>query len=458
MQNSQEIDQYMQDVAPLLDQLAPNTNLGAAAAPPAMPGVQQPAAPQGAPSPAPAAGNLGAAAAPQGPAPGAAPAPAAAVPGAAPQGASNLGGSAPGQTPGQPGGDGQPPTSFRDLWHGMGHQDQTKYLDQLEKQGVDIDASYKRMSAELGQKPSADLTRNDKGMLLMEFGLSLMANSSGGAYGKDVGGAAGAAGQQTLQMYQQMHGNKVAAQQQYLENEQNLAKGQASAVESNARLHEAVESRQATEDWRASQMQNANLAAHRPIGSPVVGADGTQVQRFEDGSTQVVTDPRTGQPLKADMRMNAAQAPKDLQIENLIDSTQSQLDKINAKKNLSDADKTQVQRLNDKLGRLQNSAGGRQGVQNDRVTAGDYERVHSANMRTLSSLHPDWNEQQLSDSANQMTEGTLGRARTFAGGGNLAPAAPTIPPIQMLKPNVHTRFKNGQVWTIGPDGKPQQVQ
>lgn len=439
MQSSHEIDQYMQDVAPLLDRLAPPQNLAGSVAPPQVPdvnstfGVGQQSPPQG-------GSNL----APQAPQ---------AIPEAGadvqPQGQPLTGGPTP--DGGYKTNDGKK-MSFQDMWKDMTNDEQTQYVDKLEKTGVDVDAAYDKMQQELGQKPSKDLDRNDKAMLIMEFGLSLMKNSSGAAYGGDIGGAAGEAGLQTLSSYRNMKAGKEADQQRYLNNEMSIVKGRQGAHVQDAQLQEAISGRKATEDWRAAQSKNADLAAHRPIGNPTTTADGRMIQRFEDGRTEIVKDPDTGVPLKADMRLRTGEAPRDLQIEDAISVAQDQLDKINAKKDVSLSDKARAGRLQEKIDRLSKGKG-RQ-TPDDRVTASDYEHVHAANMRSLSALHPDWDEGKLSQTATTMTESTLNRAKGYAGGGNLAPLTP---PVQMLKPGVKTRFKNGQVWTLDASGKPVQV-
>lgn len=49
-------------------------------------------------------------------------------------------------------------------------------------------------------------------------------------------------------------------------------------------------------------------------------------------------------------------------------------------------------------------------------------------------------------------------ASAQAAGVTAPPTAGNVPPIATLKPNVVTTFANGQKWTVGPDGKPKQVQ
>jgi len=44
-----------------------------------------------------------------------------------------------------------------------------------------------------------------------------------------------------------------------------------------------------------------------------------------------------------------------------------------------------------------------------------------------------------------------------AGTGTVQRPQPAGPPVHLLKPGVVTAFKNGQAWTLGPNGQPQQV-
>lgn len=105
------------------------------------------------------------------------------------------------------------PASFQQQWERLSADQQKKAVDELEnalKAGnQSIDAAYDEMIAQLGQRPSGKLSRQDKGMLLMEFGLALMANSRPGV---SLGEAVGAAGSQALGSFRNMTRGR---QQQY---------------------------------------------------------------------------------------------------------------------------------------------------------------------------------------------------------------------------------------------------
>lgn len=98
-------------------------------------------------------------------------------------------------------------TSFRDKWAQTSDEQKKQATDDLEKQlkqgNETIDSAYNGLIKQLGERPGPDtkLSREDKGMILMEFGLSLMVNSSGKPYGPNLGAAVGASGLQAMQSH-----------------------------------------------------------------------------------------------------------------------------------------------------------------------------------------------------------------------------------------------------------------
>lgn len=88
--------------------------------------------------------------------------------------------------------------SFRSEWKKMPEKERESQVDDFEqtlkKGNQTIDSAYDTMVQQLGQRPDGKMSKHDKAMMLMEFGLNLMANSAGDAYGKDLGGAIGASG------------------------------------------------------------------------------------------------------------------------------------------------------------------------------------------------------------------------------------------------------------------------
>src|SRR5206468_485653 len=101
----------------------------------------------------------------------AAPTPQNAAPPAGSQGAPQ-----PGASPGAaPGGKG---TSLRDAWYAQSQEVRQQNLDKLQNHlkaaHQTIDSAYDTMMKQLGGRPDASLTKQDKGMLLMEFGMRMM--------------------------------------------------------------------------------------------------------------------------------------------------------------------------------------------------------------------------------------------------------------------------------------------
>lgn len=96
--------------------------------------------------------------------------------------------------------------SFRDAWQQQSKAQRQQQLENfqgmLAKGNQTIDSAYSQMMQKLGTRPQTDLSKSDKGMLLMEFGMKMMRNSASpasGGYGGNVGAAAGAAGADTMQ-------------------------------------------------------------------------------------------------------------------------------------------------------------------------------------------------------------------------------------------------------------------
>jgi hypothetical protein len=133
---------------------------------------------------------------------------------------------APGAQPGTQGGD-QKGYSFRDMWNEQTQATRQKYLtqlqDHLKQTNQSIDSAYKAMMDQLGGRPSTKLSRSDKGMLLMEFGLRMMEHSQG-KYGQTngLGGVVGQSGVETMQSTRGLMAQKQQQQQRYDQMQQQL--------------------------------------------------------------------------------------------------------------------------------------------------------------------------------------------------------------------------------------------
>ena len=118
--------------------------------------------------------------------------------------------------------------SFRDLFNGQPKDVRQKYVQQLQdhlKQADQtIDSAYKDMMDKMGGRPDKSLSKEQKGMLLMEFGLRLMEHSRG-QYGQtnQLGGAVGQAGTETMQSAKGMIASNTQNQQRYDQMQQQLA-------------------------------------------------------------------------------------------------------------------------------------------------------------------------------------------------------------------------------------------
>jgi hypothetical protein len=180
--------------------------------------------------------------------------------------------------------------TFRDVFKEAPAQVRQAEVGKLEQTlaeaGVTIDEAYDNMMAQLGTRPTDKLSREEKAMLLMEFGLNLMANSSGQAYGGDIGGAIGAAGITTLRSYRDMKAAKQADIRAYDRSALEIEAGRAKAK--GALADSAIDA----------------IAKEREAGikGEITTKDGKMYLYRSDGSLMLMRDPETGEPLKADQR------------------------------------------------------------------------------------------------------------------------------------------------------------
>lgn len=119
-------------------------------------------------------------------------------------------------------GDGMDDDSFQSHFMRQPEKEQASQIDELEQKVGSIDRAYQQMSQQLGQRPSTKLSRKEKGMLIMEFGLQLMSQSAAGAHGGDFGGAVGDAGLNTLKSYRNQKAGKQKQADQWDQDQINL--------------------------------------------------------------------------------------------------------------------------------------------------------------------------------------------------------------------------------------------
>jgi hypothetical protein len=206
-----------------------------------------------------------------------------------PEGGDDMGG--PMASPMEQGGSAQPGSAmgkkgegytFRKMYGDAPPAVKTREVDKLEealKKGNEtIDSAYDQLVKQLGTRPEKrkKLTRDEKGMLLMEFGLNVLANNKKGFAG------IGAAGAQSLKSYQQ---TAMGPRQDY-----------------DATLG-AIEGARAKDKTKlATESALAGIKAREPAAGKLpgrfTGDDGNVYFYDQDGKVQPALDD-AGKPIKA---------------------------------------------------------------------------------------------------------------------------------------------------------------
>src|SRR5256885_5592934 len=186
-----------------------------------------------------------------------------------PQAAPVQPGASPGAAPGATGAQ-QQGQSFRDVWNSQDKDTRQQYLDKLQNHlkaaNESIDSAYNTMMKQLGGRPDTSLSKQEKGMLLMEFGMRMMEHSSGRAgYGRDTGAAAGAAGVETLGSMRGLQQQKLGRQEYYdkLQQQLTIARG---------KEHAQLAARSALEEGRDVRAFRAHDTALARTGMQQGGA------------------------------------------------------------------------------------------------------------------------------------------------------------------------------------------
>lgn len=195
----------------------------------------------------------------------------------------------------------QPPSALEDGGEGGGYsfrqafkdappdaqkQQVTKLEETLKRGNQTIDSAYDDMVKQLGAPPEKNkkLSREEKGMLLMEFGMAMLANSR-----KGFATAAGEAGSQTLGSYAQM---TQGPGQQYTANR--------AAIE-GARARD--KSKLATQSALESVKTPGGAASRLP--GKFTGEDGYVYFYDESGNAKKALDD-AGKPIKGDVSGGAS--------------------------------------------------------------------------------------------------------------------------------------------------------
>lgn len=193
--------------------------------------------------------------------------------------------------------------SFKAQWQQMPDeqkQQQTDKLEQvLQKGGRTIDSAFDDMVAQLGARPSGKLSRQDKGMLIMELGLSLMAAS---ARTRSLGGAIGAAGLQTLGSFQQKtqgRQQQYDTQKQAINAERTKAKSRLAEEVATGEIRGLQTEAQETARTARSEAQDAARASREAnnVAGTITSEDGSVYGYTRGGKTSALTNEK-GQPIK----------------------------------------------------------------------------------------------------------------------------------------------------------------
>lgn len=182
--------------------------------------------------------------------------------------------------------------SFRDLWQKQSAAQRKEYIDKLQGHldatNQTINSAYDKMMQQLGGRPSTDISKQDKGMLLMEFGMHMMANSRGqqqggaGGLGTNLGANIGQSGLETLQSAKGLKAQKIAGQQAYDKRAQDLAIAHSRDVTSLASRSALEQGR----DLRAAGAQDASIAR---VQEQQQGADTRNTARIGAAAERTAT-------------------------------------------------------------------------------------------------------------------------------------------------------------------------
>jgi len=222
------------------------------------------------------------------------------APAAAPAGPAPAGPAQSGMAPASPVQPGAPApsaegSSFKAKWDQSSQKERddfTEDLDaQLRKGNKTIDTAYDDLVRQMGTRPDEKLSKQEKGMMLMEFGLSLMANSNAKAYGTDTAGAIGAAGSQVLAGHR---ARTLQQQSQYDTRRFDIEKERAGSKSELAK-QTVLEARSEARDDRRAARENSQLAGvvTQPDDTVIGYTKGGQASQLElEGGKKVKAKPK----------------------------------------------------------------------------------------------------------------------------------------------------------------------
>jgi len=180
--------------------------------------------------------------------------------------------------------------SFREHFESQPKATQERDIGALQKAlkagGQTIDSAYDQMVDQLGERPpeSRSLTRREKGLLLMQFGLSLMRASGS----EDLGTALGTAGLHTLSAYAQGKANQRADAEAW---DARRAAIEAKRAQAKSQLGEAAAIEQIRMGADAAREQQRDEADANRISGTITTEDGRVVgysRDIRDGKVKVI--------------------------------------------------------------------------------------------------------------------------------------------------------------------------
>lgn len=183
--------------------------------------------------------------------------------------------------------------AFKEAPESVQKQQMSKLEETLKRGNQTIDSAYDDLVKQLGAPPDKNrkLSRKEKGMLLMEFGLKMLANSK-----KGLATAAGEAGSQTLNSYQDMKEGPV---QQYNQS-RSLIEAARASDKTKLATQSAIEG-----------IKDRGSSASRLPGR-FTGEDGNVYFYDEEGQIQQATD-ASGKPIKAS-KNDSGIRPNDFEV------------------------------------------------------------------------------------------------------------------------------------------------
>lgn len=321
-----------------------------------------------------------------------------------------------------------------DVFNALPAAKRSSYMDWWQQQHGDINQRYDQMRQDLGMRPdpNREPSRQEKFTELMNFGLNLLRNAK---RGNDPMAAMGTSAQEALQTQKDKqqgetsaYDQRAAAIEAQRQNQLKDIGNYGQATREDALIQDAT-TRTAIAQANAAKPPKANQPTTRVL------KNGQQIEYDATSKSWKVSVDQDGKPLPAmnpqGPRGGASGGSKQLElIQGLEQRGYSTADAVNNVlhvKPSGDPFHDYVSVLN------KNTPQG--------ATAEEKAEAASMAQETIDHMYG---------------AGALDAARAKRNQAINGPGA--APPTSTLKSGVITKFKNGQRWTLGQNGQPQQVQ